>query len=678
MSCAALLGLRGAAAPRLLRATSSSCRRWSNLGGGSCEPQAGAAVRVGCAAGFWGDTAASVPQLLYGGKLDFLVFDYLSEITMSLLTAAKAKSPDLGYTPDFVLTAMGPYIKDIHRKGVRVISNAGGMNPLACAAGLQEVAKKADVDLKIAVVAGDDLMGEKDNLKGAGITDMESGKPFPENIHSMNAYLGKRFLQTCMKTIPLHILLSRKIFKYSRKDRARPISRALDLGADIVVTGRCVDSGIVLGPLIHSFGWNSDEFDLLAAGSLAGHLIECGAQCTGGIFTDWHTIPDWHNMGFPIVECSSDGHFTLSKPPDTGGLISFGTVAEQLVYEIGNPQHYLLPDVTCDFSQVSITEIPGIEGGAVKIHGAKGSPPSTFYKVNATYLDGFRATAVCPVVGPKAVEKGRQTAESILKRTRLIFSQLGYEDYCAVNIQILGSEDTYGPHAKKKVDDGPREAVIWLAVHHKQKKAVEIFSREIAPAGTGMAPGLTAVVGGRPRVSPVLKPFFFLYPKRNVKINIFLNGQHVETFQEDLTFTSDAVVSLDSPKTDDELKDLPCGPHTYRLEDLAYTRSGDKGNSANIGVIARHPLYYPYLKKTLTAQALEDYFQHLLEREQPEEKLVTRYELPGIHGLNFVLKNSLGGGGIASLRSDPQGKAFGQMLLDFQIKNVPDLKSLIE
>ncbi|XP_019377225.1 PREDICTED: uncharacterized protein LOC109300836 [Gavialis gangeticus] len=568
---------------------------------------------------------------------------------MSLLTAAKAKSPDLGYTPDFILTAMAPYIKDIHKKGVRVVSNAGGVNPLACAAALQDVAKKADVDLKIAVVAGDDLMGEKDNLKGAGIVDMESGKPFPEGIHSMNAYLG-----------------------------ARPISRALDLGADIVVTGRCVDSSIVLGPLIHSFGWNRDEFDLLAAGSLAGHLIECGAQSTGGIFTDWHAVPDWHNMGFPIVEFSSDGHFIISKPPDTGGLVSFGTVAEQLVYEIGNPQRYLLPDVTCDFSQVSITEIPGIEGGAVKVHGAKGSPPSTFYKVNATYLDGYRATAVCPVGGPKAVEKGRRTAESILKRTRLIFSQLGYEDYSAVNIQILGSEETYGPHAKKHIDGGPREVVIWLAVHHKQKKAVEIFSKEIAPAGTGMAPGLTAIAGGRPSVSPVLKPFFFLYPKRNVKINIFLNGQQVEAFEEDLTFTSDAVVSFDQQKTEDQLKDLPSGPHTYRLEDLAYTRSGDKGNSANIGVIARHPLYYPYLKKTLTAQALEDYFQHLLERTNPEEKLITRYELPGINGLNFVLKNSLGGGGIASLRSDPQGKAFGQMLLDFQIKNIPDLKSLIE
>ncbi|XP_064004762.1 uncharacterized protein LOC135178116 isoform X3 [Pogoniulus pusillus] len=572
MSCTALLGVRG---PRLLGAAARQ-PRWSRRRSAGCEPPAGAAVRIGCASGFWGDTAAAVPQLLYGGKLDFLVFDYLSEITMSLLTAAKARSPALGYTPDFVSTAMAPYIKDIHRKGVRVISNAGGINPLACAAALQEVAKKADVDLKIAVVAGDDLMSEKENLKGAGITDIESGKQFPESIHSMNVYLG-------------------------------------------------------------------------------------------------------HNIGFPIVECSSEGDLILSKAPDTGGLISFGTVAEQLVYELGNPQCYLLPDVTCDFSNVSITEIPGFDGGAVKVHGAKGLPPSKFYKVNATYLDGFRATAVCPVGGPRAVLKGKRTAESILQRTRLIFSQLGYEDYSAVNIQVLGSEDTYGPHARRSIDgQSPREAVIWLAVHHKQKEAVEIFSREIAAAGTGMAPGLTAVVGGRPRVSPVLRPFFFYYPKSNVQINLFLNGQHVERFEEDLTFTADKVVSCDPPKISSELKDLPSGPHTYRLEDLAYTRSGDKGNSANIGVIARHPLYYPYLKKTLTAEALQNYFQHLLEQGTPEEELVTRYELPGIHGLNFVLKNALGGGGVASLRSDPQGKAFGQMLLDFQIKNVPDLKSLIE
>ncbi|XP_015265547.1 PREDICTED: uncharacterized protein LOC107109440 [Gekko japonicus] len=644
MNSTALLGLRAAGvAPRLLG--QGGCRLWSSE---PCAPQPSPPLRIGCASGFWGDTAASVPQLLYGGKLDFLVFDYLSEITMSLLTAAKAKSPDLGYTPDFVLTAMAPYIKDIHKKGVRVVSNAGGINPLACAEALQQVAKKADVDMKIAVVTGDNLIGEVNNVKEA-VQQAENGRLFPESIHSMNVYLG-----------------------------ARPISRALDLGADIVVTGRCVDSSLVLGPLIHSFGWKRNEFNLLAAGSGRWHLIECGAQCTGGIFTDWHTVSDWHNIGFPIVECSSDGSFIVSKPPNTGGLLSFGTVAEQLVYEIGNPKEYLLPDVTCDFSQVSIIEIPGVEGGAVKVQGATGLPPSSFYKVNATYPDGFKAIACCPVTGPKAIEKGKQVAESILERTRMMFSQLGYEDYSAVNIQILGSEETYGPHAKRNIDGGPREAVIWLAVLHKQKKAVEIFSREIAPAGTGMAPGVTGLVGGRPKVSPVLKPFFFLYPKKNVKINIFMNGEHVETFEEDLSFTSDAPISPEVLQTQGDLKDLPSGPHAYRLEDLAYTRSGDKGNSANIGVIARHPLYYPYLKKTLTAQAVEGYFQHLLEREEPEENLVIRYELPGIYGLNFVLKNSLGGGGIASLRSDPQGKAFGQMLLDFQIKNVPNLKSLIE
>lgn len=612
-----------------------------------CPPSASRrpSVRIGCASGFWGDTAASVPQLIYGGKLDFLVFDYLSEITMSLLAAVKAKSPNLGFTPDFVHTAMAPYLKDLHKSGIRVISNAGGTNPLACAAALQEIVKKNGLDLKIAVVSGDDLIKQTDAFKAAGITDMDSGMPFPEHVQSVNAYLG-----------------------------AKPISRALDLGADIVITGRCVDSSIVLGPLIHSFGWKRNDFDLLAAGSLAGHLIECGAQCTGGIYTDWHLVPDWHNIGFPIVECTSDGKFTISKPRETGGLLSFGTVAEQLVYEIGDPEHYILPDVSCDFSHVSISELQDAE--AVTVQGARGELPSSFYKVCATYLDGYRATAVCAVGGPRSAEKGRRTAESILKRTREMFAQHGLEDYSAVHVQIIGAEDVYGPNAKGK--DLVREAVVWLGVHHKQKKALEIFAREIAPAGTGMAPGLTAVVGGRPRVSPVLKPFFFLYPRKDVTIEIFMDGKHIEKFVDDHSFTVDEYISAVEPVTPEVPKDLPSGPYAYRLEELAYTRSGDKGNIANIGVVARHPLYYPYLKRALTSQVVEEYFQHLLQADQPEEQLVTRYELPGIYGLNFVLKNALGGGGIASLRSDPQGKAFGQMLLDLEIKNVPDLKSLID
>lgn len=599
-------------------------------------------VRIGCASGFWGDTATSVPQLIYGGKLDFLVFDYLSEITMSLLTAAKTKMPTLGYAPDFPMV-LAPFLKDIHRKGIRVVSNAGGVNPLACASAIQEAAKKAGVDLKVSVVTGDDLMPNRQSLTEVKIADDGSTHQLPSSLYSMNAYVG-----------------------------ALPIRRCLDHGADIVVTGRCVDSAIALGPLMHSFGWEPTEYNLLAAGSLAGHLIECGAQSTGGIFTDWHKVPDWDAMGFPVVECSSDGSFVLSKPPGTGGLVSFGTVAEQLVYEIGDPQRYLLPNVTCDFSQVVIREIPGVEGGAVRVTGAKGYAPPHDYKVCATYLDGFRATAVAPMGGPRVAEKARQTAHSIIKRCARMFKHLGLEDFSSVNIQVLGAEDTYGFNASS---EGCREAVLWLAVHHRQKKALELFSREVAPAGTGMAPGLMGLVGGRPRVSPVFRPFFFLHPKSQLKVDIHVDGGLVESLTE---VGPDAPGQEAPPILEDDEPDaeLPSGRHSYRLEELAFTRSGDKGDSANIGVVARHPLFFPYLKKHLTSSVVEEHFSHLI---QPGLKsAVTRYTLPGIHGLNFVLQNSLGGGGVASLRSDPQGKAFGQMLLDLKLGGLPDLTSLVD
>lgn len=600
-------------------------------------------VRIGCASGFWGDTATSVPQLVHSGNLDFLVFDYLSEITMSLLTAAKTKTPNLGYAPDFVHVALAPFINDIQRKGIRVVSNAGGVNPLSCAEAIQQVIRKAGLNLKVAVVTGDDLMPHRSSLSEVKMADGSSRQKLPKTLHSMNAYLG-----------------------------ALPIKRCLDLGADIVVTGRCVDSAVTLAPLMHTFGWERSEYDLLAAGSLAGHLIECGAQSTGGVFTDWHKVPDWDIMGFPVVEVSSDGSFLLSKPPLTGGLVSFGSVAEQLVYEISDPKRYLLPDVSCDFSQVIIQEVPGVDGGAVKVTGAKGSAPSQEYKVCATYLDGFRATAVCPVGGPRAAEKARRTAESIIKRTRGILQQLKMEDFSSVNVQILGAEDTYGPHAQSK---GCREAVIWMAVHHTQKKALEVFAREVAPAGTGMAPGLTGIVGGRPRVSPVLKPFFFMHPKSELKVEVHVDGQEAESIQEAEPHTSEQEVPPPSAQEEPDAE-LPSGPHSFRLEELAFTRSGDKGDSANIGVIARHPLFFPYLKKHLTSSVVEDYFSHLITPGTKDA--VTRYTLPGINGLNFVLQSSLGGGGVASLRSDPQGKAYGQMLLDLKLRNLPDLKSLVD
>ncbi|XP_061664960.1 uncharacterized protein lratb.1 isoform X2 [Syngnathoides biaculeatus] len=599
-------------------------------------------VRIGCASGFWGDTATSVPQLVHGGKLDFLVFDYLSEITMSLLTAAKAKAPNLGYAPDFVQAALAPSIHDIHGKGVRVVSNAGGVNPLACAAAIREVVKKAGLDLKVAVVTGDDLMPHRSSLLEVKMADDGSTRALPKTLHSANAYLG-----------------------------ASPIRRCLDLGADVVVTGRCVDSALALGPLLHAFGWGKGDLDLLAAGSLAGHLIECGAQSTGGIFTDWRGVPDWDDIGFPVVECSADGSFILSKPPKTGGLVSFGTAAEQLVYEIGDPRRYVLPDVICDFSRVLIQEVPDVDGGAVKVSGAKGFAPPRDYKVCATYMDGFRATVVCPLGGPRAAEKARRTAESIIKRTRRIFKHLHLDDFTAVNIQVLGAEDTYGANGS---DKDVREAVLWLAVRHKEKKALEVFSREIASAGTGMAPGLCGIVGGRPRVSPVLKPLFFYYPKSQLQLDVHMDGQWVESLSEAGPDTTEQEVPPEGVEEGPDAE-LPGGPHCYTLEELAYARSGDKGDSANIGVIARHAGLFPYLRKHLTSSVVEEYLAHLFPAGT--RGAVTRYTLPGINGLNFVLKNSLGGGGVASLRSDPQGKALAQMLLDLKLRGLPDLAPLL-
>ncbi|XP_048589274.1 uncharacterized protein LOC5517726 isoform X2 [Nematostella vectensis] len=614
----------------------------------------GRTVRIGCASGFWGDSATAAPQLVKGGNVDYLMFDYLSEITMSLLTAAKRKSPNLGYTPDFVEVAVKPLIREVKMRGIRLISNAGGVNPLACAKAVEEAAEEAGVDVKIAVVMGDDMMDRVDEISQSQISEIDSGKEFPSQVVSMNAYLG-----------------------------AEPIAKALGYGADIVITGRCVDSALALGPLMHEFGWKPNEYDLLAAGSLAGHLIECGAQATGGIFTDWQVVADWENIGYPIAECSSDGRFIICKPPNTGGLVSPSTVAEQLIYEIGDPCMYILPDVVCDFSNVTVQGVLGYDGGGVLVQGAVGQRATDNYKVCATYADGFRSTAVCPVGGPFASMKARKVGETILKRTRRMFKELGLKDYTRTHIQVLGSEQTYGKHASPGImNAGPREAVLWLAVHHHQKQALSIFAREIASAGTSMAPGFTTIVGGRPKASPLLRLYSFLYPKDKLKTDIYINGEHVETMTSSAPAEKHGTTVTKEPRTHTAPGRIrmPKGRCTFPLSSLAVTRSGDKGNSVNIGVIARHPSYVPFLRSALTEEAVEEYFKHLFEtKPQKGHCRVKRYELPGINAFNFILEDSLGGGGVASLRSDPQGKALGQMLLDFKIKNVPDiLPSVIE
>ena len=582
-------------------------------------------VKIGCASGFWGDTNTAAFQLVHLSDINYLVFDYLSEITMSIMAKAMMTNPEHGYALDFVSRVMTPLLKKISEKKIKVISNAGGVNPLACRDALQKAIEAQGLNLKVAVVLGDDVLPQYADLKTQNIKEMFNGDDLPQHLASCNAYLG-----------------------------AIPIRDALDQGADIVITGRVVDSAVALGPLMYEYKWAEDDYDKLAQGSLAGHVIECGAQCTGGNFTDWRLVEGFDNMGFPIVEVKADASFIVTKPNGTGGLVSTATVAEQIVYEIGHPQAYLLPDVSCDFSQVKLQQVGEHR---VAVTGAIGRAPTQQYKVSATYPDGYRVLVSFLIAGREAPAKAQAIADAILTKCERVLALRSVPPFQEKSVEILGIESTYGANARPLES---REVVVKIAVKHMFKEACMFFASEIAQASTGMAPALAGIVGGRPKASPVIKLFSFLIDKSKINVEIDINGQRQK-------------IQIPQGSADQSFSQLPVGDVAQftgdevevALIDIAHARSGDKGNYGNIGVLPRQPEYLPWIRANLSNENVAKYMQHVLN---PETSTVIRYEVVGFDALNILLENALGGGGIASLRIDPQGKAFAQQLLDMPVK----------
>jgi hypothetical protein len=425
-------------------------------------------VRIGNGCGFWGDNLDAPRELAEQGRLDYLTLEYLAELTMSILALQKQRHPEAGYAGDFldVLQQLIPILQ--RQSGLKIITNAGGMNPRGCAIRARELLDQAGLhSRRIAIVHGDDLLPRLDELlaQGHAFTNLDTGESLSavrDRIVSVNAYLG-----------------------------CQPIVSALSQGADVVITGRVADASLTLGPAVYEFGWKWDDWDRLAAGTVAGHLIECGAQATGGLWCNWQET-DLALVGYPIADIEDSGTFTITKPPGSGGAVNRETVAEQLLYEVGDPAAYLTPDVVADFTGVQLAESGRDE---VRITGAHGKPATDSYKVSIAYRDGWTASGTLVIAGPEAAKKARRCGEIIFERLRRAGVSPQHR-----NIECLGSGDS-APGVLPIVD--APEVVLRVSVRDKDRRVVERFSKEFAPLVTSGPPGVTGYTTGRPPVREI-------------------------------------------------------------------------------------------------------------------------------------------------------------------------------
>jgi hypothetical protein len=440
--------------------------------------------------GFWGDSILGPVRLVKEGPLDYLTLDYLAEVTMSILQKQRARRPDAGYATDFV-AMLDRILPQMLAKGIKVIANAGGVNPLACKdAVLKVLAKHGAKGVRVAVIEGDDILGQLDALLAAGETfkNMDTGAPLSTvraRVTSANVYIG-----------------------------AFPVAEALAQGAQIVIAGRLTDPGLVLGPLIHEFGWKADQWDLLAAGTLAGHIVECGAQCTGGNYTDWRKVPDMARIGYPIVECAPDGSFVVTKHAGTGGLVDVSTVAHQLVYEMGDPENYITPDGSADFTSIRLRE-----DGPNRVHcsGIRGKPATPTYKVSLSYEDGYKCSGQLTVSGPDALEKAQLCARIVWQRLELDGCSFRPEERLE---EYVGANVCHAGIASAVVQ--PSEVVLRLGVKCQDEAKCDRFGMELVPLVTSGPPGVTGFAGGRPKAAEIIGYWPALLRKELVRTKVSL------------------------------------------------------------------------------------------------------------------------------------------------------------
>ncbi len=442
-------------------------------------------IRIGNGQGFWGDSIDAPNNLSKGGPLDYLTLDYLAEVTLSIMQKQKLKNPNAGFAWDFI-NLIKSIMPEIQNNGLKVITNAGGVNPQSCRNELLKLSKNNETNIKIGVVSGDNIYPYLQNFRDKGISfdNIDTGKSFNEiadKVYSANVYID-----------------------------SFTISEALEKNAQIVLAGRVSDPGLVLGPCIYEYGWKKEDFNRVAAGTLAGHIIECGAQCTGGNYSNWKDVPDLANIGYPIIEMKLDGKFIITKHKDTGGLVNAESVAEQVLYEMGDPKNYISPDVCVDFTSFDLNDMGD---DRVEITGVIGSKPTETYKVSISYFAGYKASGQLTVSGPDAYEKAQLTAEIIWKRLK----NAGV-DFDETSTEYLGISSCHGDI--NPIPEQVNEVVLRLGVKDQDKTKVNRFGMEIAPVITSGPPGITGFAGGRSKAQEIIAFWPALIPKDLVNTTV--------------------------------------------------------------------------------------------------------------------------------------------------------------